>query len=216
MKIVDARTHYGIKLYPGSYVKDVKTREGDIEIEKIVLNPAYMYACDCCVDGFYQQYLWSKDKNYVIKLGMYNPKCRVPPEIEITRQLERGIRGLVLHPLHHNYSLLDERVHKLLNIVNDYSLPLFIFKPKKEELEKIIYEISVPVVLIEVDYILPYDSVYYEVNANSRIKPNAKKAIYGSGAPYNGKNAIESAKQSIVTLGYDRDIFYENLKRILS
>jgi len=44
-------------------MEEPKLREDGIEINRIVLNPIYKYSCDCCVDGFYQQYLWGR-KDY--------------------------------------------------------------------------------------------------------------------------------------------------------
>lgn len=215
MKIVDSRTHYGLKLYPESYVKDVSLRLEEIQIEKIVLNPAYKYACECCVDGFYQQYLWSVGKDYVVMLGMYNPKCRVRAEIEINRQVDKGIRGLVLHPLHHNYSLLDEKALKVIKIADDYDLPLFIFTPKREEILKIADNVTIPIVLIGVDYVIAKDNVYYEVNFNTKINADKEHLVYGSGSPYNKMSAIDSALHTLKVIEYDENVFYRNIKKIL-
>ncbi|MBW9141561.1 MAG: hypothetical protein K1T65_07765, partial [Candidatus Aramenus sp.] len=69
---IDVHQHLGIR--------DIKSKEIRELFDYVVLNPSYKYGCMCCVDGFYQQYLWNKDKDY-LQLGIYNPKCRVPAEV---------------------------------------------------------------------------------------------------------------------------------------
>lgn len=203
MKIIDALTHYGIKLY--SYVKDLQLTDGEIEIEKIVLNPIYKYSCECCVDGFYQQYLWSKDKDFVIRLGIYNPKCRVPPQIELERQYEKEIYGIVLHPRHHGFSLIDERLSYIYEFANDHNLPIIIHEPEMNEVNKIsnMYNLKIGIVSSKCD------SSFYCISTSKN-----NKGIYGSGSPYNGKGLIESAK--LYVSNYDIMFHYLNAKNFFN
>jgi len=203
-KVIDSLTFYGIKLY--SYVKDLKLEFGDFLIEKIILNPTYKYSCQCCVDGFYQQYLWSKERDYTLRLGIYNPKCRVPPQIELERQYEHGIRGIVLHPQHHGFSLLHEKLEYIYQFAEDHNLPIVVHKPNIKELEKIL-QYNVVLVLVDAEERLENDRVYYITKS-----PSKKKEIYGSESPYNGKDLIDVLKENEEK--YNKELFYDLPKRL--
>jgi len=203
-KVIDSLTFYGIKLY--SYVKDLKLEVDDFLIEKIVLNPLYKYSCQCCVDGFYQQFLWSKGRDYVLRLGIYNPKCRVPPQIELERQYDHEIRGIVLHPQHHGFSLLDKKLEYVYQFAEDHDLPLIIHKPNIKELEKVMHY-NVTLVLVDTEERLESERVYY-----IKQKPSRENEMYGSGSPYNGKDLIEVLKEN--EKNYKKELFYDLPKRL--
>jgi len=198
-KVIDSLTFYGIKLY--SYVKDLKLEVDDFLIEKIVLNPLYKYSCQCCVDGFYQQFLWSKGRDYVLRLGIYNPKCRVPPQIELERQYDHEIHGIVLHPQHHGFSLLDKKLEYVYQFAEDHDLPLVIHKPNVKELEKVL-QYKVVLVLVDTEERLESERVYYITQ-----KPSSENEMYGSGSPYNGKDLIEVLKEN--EKNYKKELFYD-------
>lgn len=203
-KVIDSLTFYGIKLY--SYVKDLKLEVDDFLIEKIVLNPLYKYSCQCCVDGFYQQFLWSKGRDYVLRLGIYNPKCRVPPQIELERQYDHEIHGIVLHPQHHGFSLLDKKLEYVYQFAEDHDLPLVIHKPDMKELEKVL-QYKVILVLVDAEKRLESERVYYITQ-----KPLRENEIYGSGSPYNGKNLTDVLKEN--EENYKKELFYDLPKRL--
>ncbi len=114
LEVIDVNVHLGLKLFPA--------KEPPVHF---ILNPAYKFACKCCVDGFYQQYLLYPEKS---RLGMYNPICRVPPEVEVSRQVERGIVGFVLNPINHGYNLKE--ISPLIHVLEKYDLPLFVYTGK--------------------------------------------------------------------------------------
>jgi len=203
-KVIDSLTFYGIKLY--SYVKDLKLEFDDFLIEKIVLNPLYKYSCKCCVDGFYQQYLWSKGRDYTLRLGIYNPKCRIPPQIELERQYAHEIHGIVIHPQHHGFSLLDKKLEYVYQFAEDHNLPLIIHKPNIKELEKVL-RYKVVLVLVDIKEKLGSERVYYIAQ-----KPSEKREIYGSGSPYNGKDLIDILKEN--RENYNKELFYDLPKRL--
>lgn len=203
-KVIDTLTFYGIKLY--SYVKDLPLNYEDIEIEKIILNPLYKYSCQCCVDGFYQQYLWSKGKNYTIRLGIYNPKCRIPPQIEIERQYDHEIRGIVLHPKHHGFSLLDNRLEYVYQFAEDHELPLIIHQPNTSEVRKML-QYKVNIVLVNSEKIVKGDRIFYISE-----RPSLSDEIYGSGSPYNGKGIIEALKENLNS--YNPYLYYYLPKKL--
>ncbi|QXJ29480.1 hypothetical protein [Saccharolobus shibatae] len=211
---IDFNTHYGIKLY--NYLEEPKLREDKIEINRIVLNPIYKYSCDCCVDGFYQQYLWGK-KDYILRLGIYNPRCRVPPQVELLRQVERGIIGIVLSPKHHNFSLLHPSLSFVYELINRKGLFLVLYDPSLDELKWLLDKYTFPVVLINSKHVINDERVYYVVNHTSTII-DPRSSIYGSDAPYNSLNLIQSAKLFINNHGYDEGVAYKNaiglLKRV--
>jgi len=205
-KVIDSLTFYGIKLY--SYVKDLKLEFDDFLIEKIVLNPLYKYSCQCCVDGFYQQYLWSKGRDYTLRLGIYNPKCRVPPQIELERQYDHEIRGIVLHPQHHGFSLLDKKLEYVYQFAEDHNLPIVIHRPNIKELEKVL-QYKVILILIDIEGKIENERVYYITQ-----KPTRENEIYGSGSPYNGKDLIEVLKEN--KKEYKKELFYDLPKRLFN
>ncbi|BFH74161.1 hypothetical protein SJAV_21050 [Sulfurisphaera javensis] len=205
-KVIDSLTYYGIKLY--SYVKELRLSYENFEIEKIVLNPLYKYSCQCCVDGFYQQYLWSKGRDYVIRLGIYNPKCRVPPEIELGRQYDHEIRGIVLHPNHHGFSLLDKKLEYVYEFAEYHDLPLVIHSPNEREIKKVLeYKVTIIVVSSSNNFSLSIPNVYY-----IKDKPLNERDIYGSGSPYNNKDLIESLKEN--SSFYNERSFYYLAKEL--
>ncbi|QIW24074.1 hypothetical protein EWF20_07905 [Sulfolobus sp. S-194] len=205
-KVIDSLTFYGIKLY--SYVKELKLEYDDFIIEKIVLNPLYKYSCQCCVDGFYQQYLWSKGRDYIIRLGIYNPNCRVPPQIELGRQYDHEIHGIVLHPKHHGFSLLDKRLKFVYQFAEDHELPLIIHSPEESELRKIA-ELSVRTNIVIVS------NTNLNVNSSKifyiKEKPTKENEIYGSGSPYT-KDILESLKENLRF--YNQENFYVIAKKL--
>ena len=203
-KVIDSLTFYGIKLY--SYVKDLKLDFDDFIIEKIILNPLYKYACQCCSDGFYQQYLWSKERNYVLRLGIYNPKCRIPPQIEIGRQYDHEIHGIVLHPQHHGFSLLDKKLEYIYQFAEDHDLPLVVHKPNIKELEKVL-QYNVILILVDTEVKIESNRVYYITKS-----PSINKEIYGSGSPYNGKDLIEVLRENKER--YNKELFYDLPKKL--
>ncbi|WP_338602062.1 hypothetical protein V6M85_01425 [Sulfolobus tengchongensis] len=208
---IDFNTHYGIRLY--NYLREPKLKEDDIIIGKIVLNPIYKYSCDCCVDGFYQQYLWRK--SYTLQLGIYNPRCRVPPQVELIRQVEKGIIGVVLHPKHHNFSLLHPSLSFVYKLIEKRNLLLVIYEPNFEELIELLSKYTFNVVLINTKYVINDDRVYYVVNHNStNIDP--VRSIYGSDSPYNSLDLIESARLFIQNYGYDERVTYKNFVRLIN
>ncbi|BAB65942.1 hypothetical protein [Sulfurisphaera tokodaii] len=206
-KVIDSLTFYGIKLY--SYVKDLKLEYEDFIIEKIILNPLYKYSCQCCVDGFYQQYLWSKGRDYVIRLGIYNPKCRVPPQIELERQYDHEIHGIMLHPKHHGFSLLDKRLEFVYMFAEDHELPLIIHSPDESELRKILEFVSTNIIIVSnTDININSSKIFY-----IREKPTKENEIYGSGSPYT-KDIIESLK--INSSFYNQETFYFLAKKLFN
>ncbi len=208
-RFIDANAHYGIELY--RYTSTPKTEEGDVVVERVVLNPLYKYACQCCVDGFYQQYRWAKDKgDKFLRLGIYNPRCRVPPEVEVRRQLERGVIGFVLSPPHHGFSLLDERLNFLYREVEKRELLLYLHGPKREEVEELLSRWEVKVLLLSPSFTLSDSRVYYVVGREA-LKFPRERAVYGSDSPYNGLELIDSAK----AFPYDDEIAFKNFKRLL-
>lgn len=212
VRFIDFNTHYGIKLY-GYFKKEIKLKEDNIEINKIVLNPAYKYSCECCVDGFYQQYLWSKDKAFALRLGIYNPKCRISPQVEIPRQFEKGIVGIVLHPTHHGFSLLHNKLQYVYEFIDKNKLILVVHNAVKEEIEYLLDKYNFNVVLIDSNFVINDKRVYYVVNHQSRYIP--PRAIYGSNSPYNSLDLIESAREYLRNHEYDEDIGYKNFLRLI-
>lgn len=114
LEVIDVNVHLGLKLFPA-----------ESPPVSFILNPSYKFACKCCVDGFYQQYLLYPEKP---RLGIYNPACRVPPEVEVSRQMERGIVGFVLNPINHDYNLRD--ISPLVRVLEKYDLPLMVYTGK--------------------------------------------------------------------------------------
>ncbi|ARM76826.1 hypothetical protein [Acidianus manzaensis] len=207
-RFIDGLTYYGIKLY--SYVKNLETNSDDLFIEKIVLSPLYKYSCQCCVDGFYQQYLWSLDKPYVIRLGIYNPNCRVPANVEINRQYDKGIHGIVLNPSHHQFSLDNDKLKYVYEFAEDHDLPIIIYLPANLDVLETYNKIKVGLVNWEgkIDEISPR---YYLFS--SKVFSRRDRLIYASQSPYSGISLIESAKNLPF---YDEKIMYENVKEFLN
>ncbi|AWR98002.1 hypothetical protein DFR86_10950 [Acidianus sulfidivorans JP7] len=207
LKVIDGLTYYGIKFY--SYVKTIERQINDIEIEKIVLSPLYKYSCKCCVDGFYQQYLWSLDKDYVIRLGIYNPNCRVPPNIEIPRQYDKGIHGIVLNPVHHEFSLDHPNLAYVYEFAEDHDLPIIVYLPSNIEILN--------------NYKIKVGLVNWDKNNSVELKNDNNKNrycffsssgigesnIYASQSPYFETSPIDSIKK-IKT--YDQKFVYYNAK----
>ncbi|WP_126450812.1 hypothetical protein [Sulfodiicoccus acidiphilus] len=111
---VDAHQHVGMR--------GISWREQPFDL--ILLNPSYKYGCNCCVDGFYQQYLWSKGRARYRQLGVFNPRCRVSLDVEFSRQLEKGIVGMVLTPTNHGYRVWEAL--PVVRVVERARLPLFL------------------------------------------------------------------------------------------
>ncbi|BDC19398.1 amidohydrolase family protein [Acidianus sp. HS-5] len=184
---IDVHQHLGIK-----WVNAKEIPGFDI----ILLNPAYKYSCQCCVDGFYQQYLWLKDKKesktkYRL-LGMYNPRCRVPLEVELKRQYEKGIEGIVLTPDKHGYSINE--MDKILEFAEKYELPIFI-KTKQDITEKVKQFPRLNFVILGSYYpqekivykLLNFNRVFFETSGVPEEFLNGiprRRLIYGSGYPY--------------------------------
>ncbi|ADX85036.1 hypothetical protein [Saccharolobus islandicus] len=209
---IDFNTHYGIRLY--NYIEEPKLREDEVEIKRILLNPIYKYSCDCCVDGFYQQYLWGR-KDYTLRLGIYNPRCRVPPQVELIRQVDRGIIGVVLSPKHHNFSLRHSSLNFVYELIDRKGLILVLYDPSLDELKWLLDKYTFPVVLINSEHVVNNERVYYVVNHSSTII-DPRRSIYGSDAPYNSLNLIQSAKLFIKNHGYDKDVAYKNATELLN
>jgi predicted TIM-barrel fold metal-dependent hydrolase len=184
--LIDVHVHLGLKLQPRPPLPPA---------DLFVLNPAYKYACDCCVDGFYQQYQIMRDYP---RLGIYNPKCRVPPEVEVYRQIERGVVGLVLNPVNHSFSLLDERVERVVRILEKEDLPLLVYTGKgygrpyylRKFLNRVPYLILLgsgyPDYVNEALELFREDKVLFET---SRVPPEVSllfkgKRVFGSCYPY--------------------------------
>ncbi|QKR00642.1 amidohydrolase family protein [Metallosphaera tengchongensis] len=142
---IDLHQHLGIRGVVGRETKDI--------FDLVVLNPAYKYSCQCCVDGFYQQYLWNKGKDY-LQLGIYNPRCRVPAKVELGRQLDRGIVGIVLNPINHDFHLQDAT--EVYQFAEDHDLPLFVYtgrgKGNPNHLSNVLKEFKLTVVLLGSGY----------------------------------------------------------------
>jgi predicted TIM-barrel fold metal-dependent hydrolase len=210
-RFIDANTHYGIELY--KYTVTPRTEDGDVVVEKVVLNPLYKYACECCVDGFYQQYLWARDKgDKFLRLGIYNPRCRVPVETEIRRQLERGVIGFVLSPPHHGFSLLDGRLNFLYKAVEKERLLLFLHGAKREELEGLLSTWELKILLLYPSFTLDDKRVYYVVGSKEEASRFPReRSVYGSDSPYRGVELLESAKE----FPYDEAVAHKNFERLL-
>jgi len=211
--IIDINVHLGIKLYPPSTLP---------EVDAFILNPSYKYGCDCCVDGFYQQYLTFKEYP---RFGIYNVKCRISPEVELYRQIEKGIRGVILNPINHSYSLLDDRVGNIIKILEKEDLPLLLYTGKgygnpahvKKFISRVPYVILIhsgyPDYVKEALELLREDKVYFET---SLVPPNISllfegKRIFGSEYPYiklNFRERIEELRlDSNEKYGYAKRIF---------
>lgn len=205
-KFIDSLTYYGIKFY--SYVSSLELKDEEIEIEKIVLSPLYKHSCQCCVDGFYQQYLWSFDKDYVIKLGIYNPNCRVPPNVELPRQFDKGIHGIVLAPTHHGFELNHPNLAYVYEFSESNDLPLIIYLPANLSFLKG-YKLRIGLVNWEKekDYI---SKGYYLFSSKNE---GYSRSVYASQSPYSGKSLLESAKEFL--RNYDPMIAYYNAKSFL-
>ncbi|MQL54910.1 amidohydrolase family protein [Acidianus ambivalens] len=185
---IDVHQHLGIKW--------VNAKEISEYFDIILLNPAYKYSCQCCVDGFYQQYLWLKNKNenrekYRL-LGIYNPKCRVPLEVELGRQYEKGIVGIVLTPEKHGYKIQD--IDKVLEFAEDHKMPIFI-KTTQDLTQKIQEFTHLTFVILGSYYpmeemlynLLKYNNVFFETSGVPESFLNripTDRLIYGSGYPY--------------------------------
>lgn len=209
MKIIDSLTYYGIKLY--NYVNSLELKDENIEIEKIVLSPLYKYSCQCCVDGFYQQYLWSLDKDYVIRLGIYNPNCRVPPHIEIPRQFSKGIRGIVLSPNHHGFELNHPNLTYVYEFAEAHDLPLIIYLPANLSFLKG-YKLRIGLINWKREDLNEYVSNGYYLFSSSK-EGEIKNVIYASQSPYSGKSLLEAAKD--FSSSYDFNVGYYNAKSFL-
>jgi predicted TIM-barrel fold metal-dependent hydrolase len=211
-RFIDANTHYGVELY--KYTATPRMEEGDVVVEGVVLNPLYKYACECCVDGFYQQYLWARDRgDKFLRLRLYNPRCRVPAETEVKRQLEKGVIGFVLSPVHHDFSLLDDRLGFLYNAVEREGQLLFIHGAKREELEELFSTREVKVLLLYSSFTLDDRRVYYVVESGEEASRFPReRSVYGSDSPYRGVELLESAKG----FPYDEAVAYKNFERLLS
>ena len=205
---IDVHQHLGIRGIVAKEVRDL--------FDYVVLNPAYKYACMCCVDGFYQQWMWRRGKDY-LQLGIYNPKCRVPAEIELGRQYDKGIVGIVLNPINHDFNLKD--AWKVYQFAEDHDLPVFIYTGKGKgnpgDLKGIVEEFKVKFVLLHLGYpdyveeakeLIKVDNVYGEV---SLVPPSVlkefpkEKLIYGSCYPYvplsiiDDKEVLDNARKVI-------------------
>ncbi|AOL15527.1 hypothetical protein BFU36_00885 [Sulfolobus sp. A20] len=211
MIFIDFNTHYGIELYKYTNLPPLKDK--DIEIERIVLNPIYKYSCNCCVDGFYQQYLWSKDKKFISRLGIYNPNCRISPEVEIERQYQKGIVGIVLNPSHHNFSLLHPKLNFVYSFAEKRNLIIVVYNPNINELREILSKYSFTVVLINNKNVINDRRVYYMINHESEIVNS--DSIYGSDSPYNSLDLIESAREFVKTHDYNEVIAFKNALSLL-
>jgi len=186
---IDVHQHLGIR--------DVKAKEIRELFDYIVLNPAYKYGCMCCVDGFYQQYLWNKGKDY-LQLGIYNPKCRVPAEVELGRQYDKGIVGIVLNPINHDFELKE--AWKVYQFAEDHNLPVFVCtgrgKGNPLELKNIVKEYKIRIVLMRLGYpqyinqakeVIKESNIYGEISSVpiDLVKDFPKdKLIFGSCYPY--------------------------------
>lgn len=186
VEIIDINVHLGLKLYPTS---------AEYPLRNFVLNPAYKYGCECCVDGFYQQYMKYPDKP---RLGIYNVRCRIPPQVEVYRQIEKGIVGLILNPINHSFSLKDERVLELIKIVEKEDLPLLVYTGRgygnpshlKPYLSRVPYLILIhsgyPNYINEAMELAKEEKVFFEI---SMVPPEISiifkgKRVYGSNYPY--------------------------------
>ncbi|BCU71533.1 amidohydrolase family protein [Stygiolobus caldivivus] len=186
---VDVHQHLGIRGIRAEEIRDL--------FDYIVLNPAYKYACMCCVDGFYQQYLWNKGRGY-LQLGIYNPKCRVPAEVELGRQYDKGIVGIVLNPINHDFYLRE--AGRVFQFAEDHDLPLFIYTGKGKgnpaDLKGVLEEFKVKVVLLRSGYpdyvkeakeLVKDERVFGEVSSVPLhiVKEFPKeKLVFGSCYPY--------------------------------
>ncbi|AWS00285.1 hypothetical protein [Metallosphaera hakonensis] len=127
----------------------IRGYERELGIDLAILNPSYRYSCQCCVDGFYQQYLWSRGRKGFKQLGIYNPKCRIPVDIEIERQIAKGIVGVVLNPGNHHYSLND--VGRVIEFINRKRLNIYLYTKTStlQEIEKVLDGLDVNLVLLD-------------------------------------------------------------------
>lgn len=183
---VDVHQHLGIWGVSGEDRKDL--------FDVIFLNPAYKYSCQCCVDGFYQQLAWNKDKGYP-QLGIYNPKCRVPIEVELGRQLDKGIVGIVLNPINHGYDIFE--ASKVFQFAEDQGLPVYIYAGKISDLEKLSWvldEFRITIVMIRgsqtadwVSELVNHPRAFAETSLFSPVKLGEvprDKLVFGSHYPY--------------------------------
>ncbi len=203
---IDVHQHLGIK-----WVNAEEIRGFDI----ILLNPAYKYSCQCCVDGFYQQYLWLKNKKenetkYYL-LGIYNPRCRVPLEIELKRQYERGIVGIVLTPDKHGYNINE--IDKILEFAEEYELPIFI-KTKQDITQKLKQFSKVNFIILSSYYpqeeivhnLLNFNNVFFETSGVPEDFLNKipnERLIYGSGYPYlpfKNNDLVEKISENVLKI----------------
>ena len=210
---IDALTHYGLKLY--SWV-DLQVERGDKRFQYVVLDPSYKYACACCVDGFYQQYLWSQGRDYVLRLGTYNPVCRVPPEVEVSRQLERGVVGFVLSPDRHGFSLLDRKLGFIYEVVESRGLLLYLkgFSAREYSALRESYRFEKVLVPLryfrgDLDELLGFGEVYFVTDTPIGEVP-LEKQVYGSDSPYSGRGLWES-----VSAPYLPEFHYNNFLRLI-
>ena len=211
---IDALTHYGLKLY--SWV-NLQVERGSKRFQYVVLDPSYKYACACCVDGFYQQYLWSQGRDYVLRLGTYNPICRVPPEVEVSRQLERGVVGFVLSPDRHGFSLLDRKLDFIYEVVESGSMLLYLkgFSVREYSALRESYRFEKVLVPLryfrgDLDELLGFGEVYF-VTHRPRDDLPLSRQIYGSDSPYNGKGLWDSVSDP-----YNLDFYYRNFFELLA
>ncbi|ABP95474.1 MULTISPECIES: hypothetical protein [Metallosphaera] len=173
--IVDIQ-HVGIRGY-----------ERDLGLDLVLLNPSYRLGCQCCVDGFYQQYLWSRGRKGYIQLGIYNPRCRVPVEVELERQIRKGIVGVVLNPANHGYSLREAK--RTVEYVNRKRLNLYLYTRtlSLEELEELNDGLDVKLVILdpreEISPLSRESNVYFNVKDYSGDLPS-KRAILATFYPY--------------------------------
>ncbi|AAY81473.1 amidohydrolase family protein [Sulfolobus acidocaldarius] len=186
---IDTHQHLGIY---GVNAKEIRDN-----FDYVVLNPSYKYSCNCCVDGFYQQYLWNKGRDY-LQLGIYNLKCRVPAGVELGRQLDKGIVGIVLNPINHDFDL--DKADDVYQFAEDHDLPLFIYtgrgKGDPSKLTEVLKNFRLKVVLISLGYpnyvneareLLKLNNVYGDISSvpQNVIKTFPReKLIFGSHYPY--------------------------------
>jgi hypothetical protein len=100
-------------------------------------------------------------------------------------------------------------------LIDRKGLILVLYDPSLDELKWLLDKYTFPVVLINSEHVVNNERVYYVVNHSSTII-DPRRSIYGSDAPYNSLNLIQSAKLFIKNHGYDKDVAYKNATELLN
>lgn len=180
----------------------IRGYERDLGLDLVLLNPSYRLGCQCCVDGFYQQYLWSRGRKGFIQLGIYNPRCRVPVEVELERQISKGIAGVVLNPANHGYALKEAK--RVVDYVNRRKLNIYLYTRTLglEELETLNDGLDVNLIILdprnEISPLFRETNVYVNVRDYTG-DVSRRRAILGTFYPYERE---EKAKELLFRFGW--------------